>query len=127
MARKQHDPPVPPGLKTRGARTWVTMTSEYSFNDAPERLLILEELCRCIDTVDRLQAIIDAESDLRVKGSQGQPVALPEIAEARQWRQSVIALTRALALPADDEQDLSPTALGKLGAQARWGNRSRGA
>lgn len=129
MARKQHDPPIPPGLKVKGAATWVRLTDAYEFEAAPERLLILEELCRCVDMVDRLQSIIDNADDLRVRGSQGQPVSLPEIAECRQWRAQITSLTRALSLPADDAEDepkvfLTMSELGKRGAAARWKNKA---
>jgi hypothetical protein len=72
--------------------------------------------------VDRLQRIVDGAEDLRVRGSQGQPVALPEIPELRQHRQQLMGLIKALGCPDDETDDghLTRSQIGKLGAAARW-------
>ena len=68
-----------------------------------------------MDVIDRLQAVVDDAADLRVRGSQGQPVSLPELAELRQYRSLLASLLKALALPDTEElaavkqQHLDPT------------------
>jgi hypothetical protein len=111
-------PKSPAGLKPRGRQVWRQLHAVYSFDDAPEKLVILEEACRTADLVVRLQAIVDNASDLRVNGSQGQPVAMPEIPELRQYRALLTSLMRALTLPGDDDV-LTRSDLGRMGAKAR--------
>ena len=115
---------MPDGLRDRGTELWVRLTAEYDFSAAPEKLLILEEAARTADMVDRLQRIIDAADDLRVRGSQGQPVALPEIAEARQWRAQLASLLDKLRLPEEEtEGAMTRSQLARHAAQARWSKR----
>jgi hypothetical protein len=75
--------------------------------------------------VDRLQQIVDGAEDLRVRGSQGQPVPLPEIPELRQHRAQLMSLIKALGCPDDESDDgiLTRSQIGKLGAAARWSRR----
>jgi hypothetical protein len=91
--------------------------------------LILEQAARTADVVHRLQSIVDAADDLRVKGSRGQPVAAPEVGELRQCRALLTSPLKALTLP-DDEANvgtgkMTRSQLGRLGAQARWGGAVR--
>lgn len=115
-------PRAPRGLDSRGRQLWREIHAVYDFAEAPERAILLEEACRTADVIKRLQEVVDAAADLRVRGSQGQPVAMPEIAELRQYRSLLTSLLKALALP-DDEDSWSRSQLGKAGAQARWGGR----
>lgn len=119
MADKPPIPRAPTGLSTRGRQLWKELHAVYDFADAPEKTAILEEACRTADVVKRLQAIVDAADEIRVRGSQGQPVAMPELQELRQYRALLVQLLKALGCPDDDEQ-LSRSELGKLGAAARW-------
>jgi hypothetical protein len=120
------DGPRPPmGLRERGLELWGRLVAEYDFSEAPEKLLLLEEAARTADLVARLQAVVDEAQELRVRGSQGQPVAMPEVTELRQYRTQLAALLRGLALPSGDEdsEGLSRSEIGRLGAAARWKNR----
>jgi hypothetical protein len=123
-ADKPPIPKVPRGLKARGKHVWRELHGEYSFDEAPEKRMIAEEACRTADVCDRLQAVVDDAEDLRVKGSNGQPVAMPEVAELRQYRALFVSLLKALTLP-DDDDVLTRSELGRIGAQARW-KRNRG-
>jgi hypothetical protein len=120
-------PPPPKGLGEAGIDLWQRLVSEYDFSEAPEKELILAEAARTADMIAKLQRIVDAAGDeLRVKGSQGQPVALPEISELRQHRAQLAGLLgRSLSLPSGDEdsEGLSRSDIGRLGAAARWKNR----
>jgi hypothetical protein len=118
------EPKPPEGLRDRGIELWRRLTAEYDFGAAPEKLLILEEAARTADMVARLQRIVDEADDLRVRGSQGQPVALPEIAEARQHRAQLAALLEKLRLPEEESEGaMTRSQLALHTARARWGNR----
>lgn len=67
----------------------------------------------------RLQEVVDATPEIRARGSQGQPVAMPELLELRQYRALMVQLLKALGCP-DDENTLTRSELGKLGAAGRW-------
>ncbi|MEU1526933.1 hypothetical protein ABZ413_32560 [Nocardia rhamnosiphila] len=125
MSETESDPipKAPRGLQTRGKQVWTKLHAEYDFSEAPEKLIMVEEACRTADVVARLQALVDSAADLRVRGSQGQPVAMPELAELRQYRSLLTSLMKSLMLPDADEDGMTRSQLGKLGAQARWGNR----
>jgi len=112
-------PNAPKGLKTAGKKLWKELHNTYDFADCPEKTVILERACRTLDVTNRLQDVVDTASDLRVRGSQGQPVAMPEVAELRQYSALLTSLLRALTLP-DDEDGLTRSELGRLGANARW-------
>ncbi|MGO9385047.1 MAG: hypothetical protein ACLP4W_23895 [Mycobacterium sp.] len=75
--------------------------------------------------MDRLQKLVDEAQDLRVRGSQGQPVSIPEIAELRQYRALLNTLIKSLMLPDEDEASgpLTKSQIGRMGARARWGHR----
>jgi hypothetical protein len=121
-------PKAPRGLKAEGRKLWRQLHRAYTFDDCPERLAILESACRTLDVITRLQAVVDEATDLRVRGSQGQPVSLPEIAEVRQHRALFVSQMKALGLP-DEEAPasggLTRSQIGRLGAQARWRGVSR--
>ena len=112
-------PKFPTGLKTRGRQLWTEIQAVYDFDDSPEKEILLEEACRTADVVKRLQTIVDKADDLRVSGSQGQPVAMPEIPELRQYRSLLSSLLKSLTLP-EDSETWTRSKLGKAGAAARW-------
>ena len=125
MADKPEIPRAPTGLLAGGKQLWRELHAVYDFTEAPEKQAILEEACRTADVVKRLQAIVDGADEIRVRGSQGQPVAMPELLELRQYRALMVQLLKALGCP-DDEDTLTRSELGKLGATARWGGRRYG-
>ena len=117
---------TPVGLREKGLALWQRLTAEYDFGAAPEKLLILEEAARTADMVDRLQRVVD-DSDLRVRGSQGQPVSAPEVQELRQYRAQFAALLDKLRLPEDDTEGATTCSqLGRHAARTRWANRTGG-
>ncbi len=125
--KKPVDNGTPEGLKDKGIELWRQLNAEYDFSAAPEKLLILEEAARTADMVARLQRIVDDADDLRVRGSQGQPVALPEIAEARQHRAQLAALLDKLRLPEEDADGaMTRSQLARHAARTRWANRTGG-
>lgn len=98
---------------------WDGITGVYSLR--PDELRVLEDACREIDLVERLEADL-AGASLTVKGSQGQPVANPLVTEVRQHRQVVKALLGSLKLPDEDDAraPASPSAAGRALVANRW-------
>jgi hypothetical protein len=93
----------PKGLGPRGRALHRELAAEFEFDQDPHRAALLEDACRTADVIARLQDVVDNAADLRVRGSQGQPVALPELAELRHYRALLASLLKALALPDTDE------------------------
>ena len=92
----------PPGLGGEGGKLWDEVTSQLADDglelDVRERRWLLDA-CREADLLADLEANIVGEPRV-VKGSQGQPVAHPLLAEIRQHRE---ALSRLLARVSTDE------------------------
>lgn len=98
---------------------WDGVTGVYALR--PDELRILEDACREIDLVERLEADLTG-APLTVKGSQGQPVANPLVAEVRQHRQVVKGLLGSLKLPDEDDAraPANPSAAGRALVANRW-------
>lgn len=93
-------PRAPAGLMRRGKALWQQLHAEVGFLPCePHRLILIEDACREADLVDRLQRVVDKSVSLRVKGSNQQPVAAPELAELRLHRKTLVDMLRALGVP----------------------------
>lgn len=114
---------TPAGLGDSGRALWSDIAGTYDLR--PDERRLLEDACREADLIDRLEAeIADPDHEMVVKGSMGQPVSSPLVAEIRQHRTTLRALFGALKLP-DDQQAGAPRAVqARSAAAARW---SRGA
>lgn len=119
----------PPGLgKGPGARLWKSVTTVYTLR--PDELQVLEEACRETNLVSEMRLELQ-KADLLVKGSMGQTVVHPLVAELGKHRATVAALLRQLKLP-DDPPGVAaaPTAVaggatknsdkGRAVAAGRW-------
>jgi hypothetical protein len=89
-------PKPPPGLGPRGLAFWTVTASEFELTEG--ELAILREACRTLDTLDALAEVI-ATGGPMAKGSAGQPVLHPAVAEARAQRLVLHRLLSALNLP----------------------------
>lgn len=112
--------PTPPtGLAARGKRFWRATCDDFDLTDA--ELVLLTEVCRCLDNLDALDAVVRRDGATTL-GSQGQTVVHPALTEARGQRLALHRLIAALALP-DDEGQPVPTARSlraQTAANARW-------
>lgn len=75
----------PAGLQAEGKRLWTAITGVFDLSNDPHKRHILTQACRVVDIVAELDEAA-AEAPLTVKGSMGQPVISPFIAEARVQR-----------------------------------------
>lgn len=116
-------PKQPPRLGKNAKALWAEVTSLFELR--ADELRILEDACREVDLVDRLEAEL-AGADLVVQGSQGQPVANPLVQEVRQHRAVLMRLLQGLKLPEDDEaeQAAARSATMRSVANARWSRGS---
>lgn len=106
-------------FEAKAQTVWDDITSTYRLR--PDELRVLEDACREVDLVDRLEAELDGAA-LTVKGSQGQPVANPLVTEIRQHRQVVKALLGSLKLPDEDDARApgDASAAGRALVANRW-------
>ncbi|GAB5023270.1 hypothetical protein GBP94_25615 [Mycobacterium avium subsp. hominissuis] len=75
----------PAGLQAAGRRLWRSITAEFELENDPDKAEILAQACRVVDQIAELDEAA-AEAPLTVRGSMGQPVISPFIAEARAQR-----------------------------------------
>ncbi|WP_152531288.1 hypothetical protein [Mycobacterium sp. UM_CSW] len=73
------------------------MQQTFVFN--PSEAALLLELCCCLDELDRLERELAEQPATVVRGSRGQPVAHPLLAEIRAHRVVATKIQRALDLP----------------------------
>jgi hypothetical protein len=112
-------PKNPTGLRARGRRLWREMHETADFTGCPEAAMVLEQACRVADEIERQHKLIaKAGDDTRVMGSTKQPVSMPEIGDLRSNQALLLSLLKAIN-PAD-ENTLTRSDFGRMGAAARW-------
>ena len=109
-----------------GARLVESITSEFDFSQEPAKLAILQRAARTADTIEALEAEASTQS-LTAKGSMGQAVINPLVAEARAQTSLLDKLLKSLGLP-DSDEDTAARAeqrqrQARKAAQTRWNNR----
>ena len=118
-------PTAPRGLASGGLALWRGVATTGSLR--PDHLRILEDACFECDLIDDLRRGLKGKPQT-VRGSQGQEVAHPLIAELRQHRATLSALLRALRLAdtdtsaVDASRAATESAIGL--ARARWDRTS---
>lgn len=123
-------PPPPVGLAKVGRRDgagralWKSIfASNCKYVLRPDELRILEDACRLTDRAAELAAEADGRPRT-VRGSTGQPVINPLLAEERQCRLAVAQLLKQLKLPDEDNQagaGGTRSVGARAAAQSRWG------
>jgi hypothetical protein len=109
----------PAGLGAAGAKLWRSVVEVFDFADEPGKVQILTQAARVADIVAELDEAAD-QAPLTVKGSMGQQVISPFIAEARAQRALLAQLLGRLDLPdTEAEQNAKDARLSR--------NRSRAA
>lgn len=112
---------APATLSTPGRTVWDAIVGKYDLR--PDELRTLEDVCAITDMVAALsQAWEDEGRPLTTKGSMGQLVIHPLIAEIKGQRMARNALWRQLKLP--DEAGSTTAAMNpqREGGNARWKN-----
>ena len=76
---------TPAGLRAQGKALCKRITSEFDLSTDPDKAELLFQACKTADQTAELDEAA-AEAPLTVRGSMGQPVISPFIAEARVQR-----------------------------------------
>lgn len=111
-------PRVPHGLGDKAKAKWREIIGVYELR--PDEVRILEDACREIDLIERLEKE-QRGSPLLVTGSMGQKVASPLMQELRQHRAVLRQLLTSLKLPDDPGQESGQRSTAARAAAAeRW-------
>lgn len=111
---------APTGLGKSGKKLWRDVVKTYQLRS--DELQILEQMARTSDTIDALQAVIDAEG-MMATGSMGQAVVHPAVQEIRQHRTLFRQHAQRLDLPDAEGGGTAAakrSAKAKAAANARW-------
>lgn len=101
MVRKPR-PPV--ALGKSGRDLWKRITAQFDLEYDPDKAELLYQACKVADQIEELDEAA-AEAPLTVKGSMGQQVISPFIAEARVQRGLLAQLlARMNFAPAPDDE-----------------------
>lgn len=92
-------PKPPKTLKRSGKALWLDVQEHYELEEHETALLLT--LCRCVDVLDDLAAVIEREGVIEP----GTGRAHPALVEYRQQAITAARLAGALRLPAGDESD----------------------
>ncbi len=112
--------PPPAGLGSAGAAQWSSITSAYQLR--PDELTVLEDACRTSDMIVALtEAWVEDGSPMTTRGSMGQLVIHPLIAELDKHRKSRAAFLRQLRLPDMDEAPVANQQ--RAAVSSRWQQR----
>jgi hypothetical protein len=98
-------PRPPKGLQRSARALWRAVLGEYDLDE--HELTLLREAARTVDSLDGLQAALDAEG-LMSTSSQGVRVH-PALVELRQQRVTFARLLTALRIPAGERTEDSRT------------------
>ena len=108
---------TPEGLSPSAVRLWEDTTAAYDLET--HELLTLEQACRELTLIDRMDSDIAALDDLVDEGSMGQRVVSELVKEVRQHRAEFSRQIKALGLPADGAAGARSDAA-RAAANARW-------
>lgn len=95
-------PRAPAGAGPSGRRLWADVLGKYELEE--HETAILTEMCRTVDTLDRLAAVVKRDGLMVPVLPSGEKVH-PALVEARQLRLALARLSASLRLPAGEEGD----------------------
>lgn len=114
---------APAGLGTAGRALWRAVTADLAAQGLelrPDEAATLEAAARQADTIATLEGALK-DAPLTVRGSQGQEVAHPLLAEVRLGRALLAQLLARLRLGQLDQAHESPRSRSaRKAANARW-------
>jgi hypothetical protein len=115
-------PRRPADLGVAGTALWRGVAGKYELR--ADEIAVLTDACRTSDMITIMEAGLEGQP-LLVKGSQGQKVINPLIAELRQYRAARAALLRQLKLPDEGSSETGGalSAKNRAAANARWARR----
>lgn len=120
--------PMPADLGAAGREMWEAIAGA---DDAaapyilrPDDFAVLEDAARTSDMIDALDAAWnEGGRPMTGKGSMGQPVIHPLVAELRTYRAARAALLKQLRLPEETSKpQANPGDAARKAAAARWGS-----
>lgn len=91
----QKTPRPPTGLRASGRALWRAVLGDYELDE--HETALLREACRTVDSIDALQAVLDAEGVMS-ESSQGVRTH-PALTELRQQRVTFARLLTAMRIP----------------------------
>lgn len=106
-----------------GRRLWKSFTADGKYILRPDELRYLEDACKLADRAELLERQMQGASTT-VRGSQGQQVINPLLAEERQCRSAIGQLLSKIKMPDDPggQQTSEPRSVGaRAAANSRWG------
>jgi hypothetical protein len=127
MPRKR----APVGLGAEGRGLWRSVVcdieqrgnDETSFELDPRELTLLEQACRIADRITELEAIVQKKG-LTTRGSTGQEVIHPAVAEKLRHQVALQRILGSIGLDVgDDEKTGASSNHARRAAQARWARR----
>jgi len=112
-------------LDVRGRAFWDVVQDRYEFD--PHETEVLLEVCRTLDVIERLAAVVDRDGVMTV-GSTGQPVVNGAVGELRQQQAAAARLLAQLNLDAVELGQVltARQASARAAAQKRWRDQKRG-
>lgn len=93
---------APMGLKLGGKRLWNYVIGEFDLGQHEEAVLL--QACRIVDTLDRLQMVIDL-AEVIVESPQGVKTH-PALVEFRQQAVTLAKCMASLRIPMDTEDEV---------------------
>ena len=115
-------PRAPAGLGAKGRTFWRAALGQYTFR--LDELVTLEQACRELDLIGRMEKRIAEAKSLITAGSMGQDAPHALLGEIRQHRALLNQLLKALGMVDAAAEAAHRSTQARAAAQARW---SRGA
>ena len=97
-------PRMPHGLGPEGKKLWTGVIGEFDLAYEPHKIRILTDACKTADLIKRLDDAA-AKAPLTVRGSMGQEVINPLIAQSQTARGQLAQLLTRLNFAAPEDDD----------------------